>query len=90
MSMLIEFYISVRNYINKGMQETQYIKYLTYLLGIDRAVNSDLLSIMVLGASYIFLCLLIGLFWDWRRYFENDVEWSNRRNPFVRKLLEKR
>ena len=81
--MNIQSYITIRNYIGKGMGETQYVKYLTYLIGLERAMNQAFADIILIGIAYLLCCLLIGYMWDKMRWYHEEAEWANRRNPFV-------
>ena len=81
-----EKYLTVRNYFAKGNGELSWLRYLTYLIGVERALNSSLSDVILLGVSYLVLSVIIGVVYDKRHYFQVEHEWMNRRNPFVMEL----
>lgn len=82
----IDYYITIRNYMNKGMGETNHVKYITYLLSIGWGFSGDFGNILAVGFAYIVASFFIGALWDKFGYYKREAEWGNRRNPFVKDM----
>lgn len=94
-SALIDFYITQRNYINKGMSETlwlqkiiQIIMIIGIFMGIfyEDSVNFPLLVAFVLIGGFSWW--LVGFIWDKIKGYHMEAEWGNRRNPTITEIKQ--
>lgn len=82
-------YITVREYVNKGLNELRPFQFFLYVGGTERAVSGAWGTTFVLAACFYSLAFVIGFVWDRRRYFETEREWALQRNPLAKDLRKK-
>lgn len=90
-----KWYVKHRNYLNKGWGEFATIKNIFefYLvISVWLSLNHITMSMMqiVLATIVILVCFwFIGYWWDHRRFFNVENEFSNERNDFVGEVRKK-
>ena len=97
----MRFYIHHRNLFNRGAGEFNFLK---GSLGIQSAGVAYLVimkiwpnaSNLIIGVCFVLFIIIrtvaywaIGLWWDKKRIFDKEADWSNWRNP-VSKALNKK
>ena len=86
---LFDWFIDLKQWLQKGMAETWFIKWLILLYG---ASFQDFYGAIFFGFVYGGISLIIGIVWDKLSLFHREAEFSNKRNWFmieVRKINKK-
>lgn len=92
---LIDIFISLQNYSGKGRGVLSWItepaKYATLLGGLAYSdwLKENVWAILLFGLLYFTIPIAIGWWWDTRRYYNREAEWSNQRNDFVQEMRER-
>ena len=75
----------LKAYFEKGWGLTNYIKYLIAFFGL---ASQDLRTTMIFGIIYFFMCFGLGYFWFKVHLYDQEIEVSNKFNPFVREMRD--
>lgn len=94
---IIEFYVTHRNYFNKGMSEIDQVRRVVQAGAIVGAAMKlfgtstkfVIYFTIILSILTIFFCWCLGRYWDKIKAYHVEQEWGNRRNPFVKTVEER-
>ena len=75
----------IKAYFDKGLNLTNYVKYLIFFFGLS---SQDVSSTMILGTAYIIFCFFLGFFWYKTNMVEAEIEVNNRYNLFVKEMRQ--
>lgn len=76
-----------KRYFDVGYSLTNYMKYAFVVFGWATADVKSTIGLIIL---YCIGCFFLGWYWLNSDFYELDVELSNKYNPFVKKMLNKR
>ena len=97
---LMNKYVGIRNYISTGRGQIDFFvnagKNATYVLAIifflgleiSKATQAKIFPLLV--ATNLFIFYAIGRIWDKLKGIEMSQEWSNERNPMLKRIEEER
>ena len=93
---IIQCYIENRNYLSKGLSVIYDFKNIAQFsvitIGILKYVGwigNFFVGVAALTLVMILSCWLIGRIWDKKKFWSYEIEWQNKRNPFVEQMLKK-
>lgn len=75
-----------KRYFDTGFGLLNYLKYLVFLVGLDRVLNNALNTTILLLVGYALVCFFLGWFFINWGYWETEQEIINRFNPFVKEM----
>ena len=91
-------YIHHRNLISKGISEINFIRYIgqfSLIAGIafkymmERSTEESLWLTVIIAAILLVVCWIIGKVWDITSLYDEEANWNNKRNPFVKNVEKK-
>src|SRR3990167_5720791 len=74
-------------YFDTGLGLTNYAKYIIGLLAIDGIFRRSLTITIIAAIFYLVFCYFLGLWWLKKGWYEQQLEVSNKFNPFVKTML---
>ena len=93
---LVPWWLTLTFYISAGRSHTDFIinalkmggyaAILLYAFGID--IRESRWLIVIIAILYNFVMFITGWGWDRIKGFDRANEWSNKRNPMLRKINE--
>lgn len=91
-------YIHHRNLLNKGRNELSWFTDVLKIFGVAgglayaELIRENLLFLAMSAMVYLFMCYMVGWWWETRHHFDLESEWGNERNPLtsdIRKAIKK-
>jgi hypothetical protein len=76
----------LKAYLDKGLGLTNYLKWIFAFAGIFDFIDGK--TAILVGASYVIFCFILGLAWYKFNLTEQENQVNNDFNPFVQAMLK--